>query len=174
MLEICDLRLDTWDIDYISDNWEQQYEQLHCDHWIQSDGDSICNSCDVLARTNINTTANVTQSLAVFFFACNPFVLSVPTIVEAGVIKHWHQNVHLPHHLPFQVGFWLRLLPLLNPSSFYLAPSQLFQRQGSTDQYSTPGKNHSKPACRNPLSPLVSETKYLYAKRRFSSTSNKV
>ena len=25
MLEIFDLRLDTWDTDYISDNWEQQY-----------------------------------------------------------------------------------------------------------------------------------------------------
>ena len=44
----CDLRLDTWDTDYISDNWELQYEQLHCDLWIQSDGDSIRNSCDVL------------------------------------------------------------------------------------------------------------------------------
>ena len=43
----CDLRLDTWDTDYISDNWEQQYEQLHCDLWIQSDGESIHNSCDV-------------------------------------------------------------------------------------------------------------------------------
>ena len=41
ILEICDLRLDTWDTDYISDNWEQQYGQLHCD------GDSIRNSCDV-------------------------------------------------------------------------------------------------------------------------------
>ena len=43
-----DLRLDTWDTGYISDNWEQQYEQLHCDLWIQSDGDSIRNSCDVI------------------------------------------------------------------------------------------------------------------------------
>ena len=48
ILTICDLRLDTWDTDYISDNWEQQYEQLHCDLWIQCDGDSIRNSCDVL------------------------------------------------------------------------------------------------------------------------------
>ena len=39
--------LDTWDTDYIFDNWEQQYEQLHCDPWIKSDGDSIRNSCDV-------------------------------------------------------------------------------------------------------------------------------
>ena len=46
----CDLRLDTWDTDYIFDNWEQQYEQLHCDLWIQSDGDSIRNSCDVLFK----------------------------------------------------------------------------------------------------------------------------
>ena len=46
-LENCDLRLDTWGTDYISDNWEQQYEQLHFDLWIQSDGDSIRNSCDV-------------------------------------------------------------------------------------------------------------------------------
>ena len=30
----CDLRHDTWDTDYISDNWEQQYGQLHCDLWI--------------------------------------------------------------------------------------------------------------------------------------------
>ena len=44
----CDLRHDTWDTDYISDNWEQQYGQLHCDLWIESDGDSIRNSCDVL------------------------------------------------------------------------------------------------------------------------------
>ena len=43
----CDLRHDTWDTDYISDNWEQQYGQLLCDLWIESDGDSICNSCDV-------------------------------------------------------------------------------------------------------------------------------
>ena len=43
----CDLRHDTWDTDYISDNWEQQYGQLHCDLWIESDGDSIRNSCDV-------------------------------------------------------------------------------------------------------------------------------
>ena len=43
----CDLRLDTWDTDYFFDNWEQQYEQLHCDLWIQSNGDSIRNSCDV-------------------------------------------------------------------------------------------------------------------------------
>ena len=47
ILEICDLRLDTWDTDYVSDNWKQQYEQLHYDLWIQSDGDSIRNSCDV-------------------------------------------------------------------------------------------------------------------------------
>ena len=38
---------DTWDTDYISDNWEQQYQHLHCDPWIKSDGDSIRNSCDV-------------------------------------------------------------------------------------------------------------------------------
>ena len=43
ILETCDL----WDTDYIDDNWEQQYEQLHCDLWIESDGDSIRNSCDV-------------------------------------------------------------------------------------------------------------------------------
>ena len=46
-LETCDLRLDTWDTDFISDNWEQQYQHLHCDPWIKSDGDSIRNSCDV-------------------------------------------------------------------------------------------------------------------------------
>ena len=46
----CDLRHDTWDTDYISDNWEQQYGQLHCDLWIESDGDSIRNSCDVSFR----------------------------------------------------------------------------------------------------------------------------
>ena len=45
--DTCDLRLDTWDTDYISDNREQQYGQLHCDLWIESDGDSIRNSCDV-------------------------------------------------------------------------------------------------------------------------------
>ena len=45
--ETCDLRLDTWDTDYISDNWEQQYWQLHCDPWIKSDGESICNPCDI-------------------------------------------------------------------------------------------------------------------------------
>ena len=43
----CNQGHDTWDTDYISDNWEQQYEQLHCDLWIESDGDSIRNSCDV-------------------------------------------------------------------------------------------------------------------------------
>ena len=43
----CDLRQDTWDTDYISDNWEQQYGQLYCDLLIESDGDSIRNSCDV-------------------------------------------------------------------------------------------------------------------------------
>ena len=48
-LKTCYLRLDTWETDYISDNWEQQYEQLHCALWIQSDGDSIRNSCDVFA-----------------------------------------------------------------------------------------------------------------------------
>ena len=41
--DICDI----WDTDYISNNWEQQYGQLHCDLWIESDGDSIRNSCDV-------------------------------------------------------------------------------------------------------------------------------
>ena len=51
-LEICDLRLDTWDTDYIFDNWEQQYEQLHCDLWMQSDGDSIGNSCDVFIKSD--------------------------------------------------------------------------------------------------------------------------
>ena len=40
-LETCDLRLEPWDTDYISDNWE------HCDPWIKSDGDSIRNSCNV-------------------------------------------------------------------------------------------------------------------------------
>ena len=35
------------DTDHISDNCEQQYGQLHCDIWIESDGDSIRNSCDV-------------------------------------------------------------------------------------------------------------------------------
>ena len=44
----CDLTLDTWDNDYIADNWEQQYKQLLCDLWIKSDRDRICNSCDVL------------------------------------------------------------------------------------------------------------------------------
>ena len=43
----CDLTLDTWDTDYIADNWEQQYLQLLCDLWIKGDGDSIRNSCDV-------------------------------------------------------------------------------------------------------------------------------
>ena len=37
ILETCDLRLDTWDTDYISDNCEQQYQQLHSDPWIKSD-----------------------------------------------------------------------------------------------------------------------------------------
>ena len=46
----CDLRHDTWDTDYISDNWEQQYGRLHCDLWIESDGDSIRNSCDVYTK----------------------------------------------------------------------------------------------------------------------------
>ena len=41
------MRLDTWDTDYISDNGEQQYLQLHFDLWIKSGGDSIRNSCDV-------------------------------------------------------------------------------------------------------------------------------
>ena len=27
----CDLTLDTWDTDYIADNWERQYLQLLCD-----------------------------------------------------------------------------------------------------------------------------------------------
>ena len=49
-LETCDLRLDTWDTDFISDNWEQQYQDLHCDPWIKSDGDSIRNSCDVFFK----------------------------------------------------------------------------------------------------------------------------
>ena len=49
----CDLRHGTWDTDYISDNWEQQYGQLQCDLWIESDGDSICNSCDVLLDTKL-------------------------------------------------------------------------------------------------------------------------
>ena len=44
----CDLTLDTWDTDYIADNWEQQYQQLYCDLWIKSDRDSILNSWDVL------------------------------------------------------------------------------------------------------------------------------
>ena len=47
ILEICDLRLDTWDTDYIYDNGEQQYLHLPCDPWIKSDEDSIRNSCDV-------------------------------------------------------------------------------------------------------------------------------
>ena len=45
--ETCDLRLDTCDTEYISDNWERQYQQLHCDLWIKSDGDRIGNSCNV-------------------------------------------------------------------------------------------------------------------------------
>ena len=32
---------DTWDTDYISDNWEQQYKHWHCDPWLKSDGDSM-------------------------------------------------------------------------------------------------------------------------------------
>ena len=47
ILETCDLALDTWDTDYISDNWELWYKQLYCDLRIKSDGDSICNSCYV-------------------------------------------------------------------------------------------------------------------------------
>ena len=62
----CDLRLDTWDTDYISDNWEQQYEQLHCDLWIQSDGDSIRNSCDVL-KTYSNNLDQKRQNHTSFF-----------------------------------------------------------------------------------------------------------
>ena len=52
-LESCDLTLDTWDTDYIADNWEQQYEQLLCDLWIKSDGDCIRNSCDVFQKKTI-------------------------------------------------------------------------------------------------------------------------
>ena len=48
----CDLTLDTWDTDYIADNWEQQYKQLLCDLWIKSDRDSICNSCNVFVFIN--------------------------------------------------------------------------------------------------------------------------
>ena len=55
----CDLRLDTWDTDYICYSSEQQYEQLHCDLWIQSDGDSIRNSCDVCVAIRLK---KVTQS----------------------------------------------------------------------------------------------------------------
>ena len=55
--KFCDLRHDTWDTDYISDNWEQQYGQLHCDLWIESDGDSIRNSCDVSVK-NADFTPN--------------------------------------------------------------------------------------------------------------------
>ena len=62
----CDMRLDTWDTDYISDNWEQQYEQLHCDLWIQSDGDSIRNSCDVL-KTYSNNLDQKRQNHTSFF-----------------------------------------------------------------------------------------------------------
>ena len=47
ILETCDLRLDTWDTDYISDNWEQQYSPLHYDPCIKNNGDSIRNSCNV-------------------------------------------------------------------------------------------------------------------------------
>ena len=43
----CDRTLDTWDTDYLADNWEQQYKRLLCDLWIKSDRDSIRNSCDV-------------------------------------------------------------------------------------------------------------------------------
>ena len=57
VLETCDLRLDTWDTDYIADNWEQQ---LHCDPWVKSDGDSIRNSCDVYEIPNPgNVLANI-------------------------------------------------------------------------------------------------------------------
>ena len=118
-------------------------------------------------RTNAISRGNVTQSLAVFFLAINPFILSRPTKVEAGVVKNWNHYVHLSNHLSFQVGFWL-WLRLLNSSPFYLAPFQHFPQQGSTDQYSTPGTGHCKPSCRSPLSTLVSETKYLYVQRRFS------
>ena len=52
----CDLTLDTWDTDYIADNWEQQYKQLLCDLWIKCNGDSIHNSCDVLLRSGSDLT----------------------------------------------------------------------------------------------------------------------
>ena len=50
--ETCDLRLDTCDTECVSDNWEEQYQQLHCDLWIKSDRDRIRNSCEVYNSTN--------------------------------------------------------------------------------------------------------------------------
>ena len=47
-VKIRSLPIDHWDTCYISDNWEQQYGQLHCDLWIKSDGDSIRYSGDFL------------------------------------------------------------------------------------------------------------------------------
>ena len=52
VLETCSLRLDTWDTDFISDNWEQQYQHLHRDPWIKSDGDSIRN-CETQPQASI-------------------------------------------------------------------------------------------------------------------------
>ena len=42
---------ETWHLRHWLHFWQQQYGQLHCDLWTESDGDSIRNSCDVSWRT---------------------------------------------------------------------------------------------------------------------------
>ena len=42
----------------LTDNREQQYQHLHCDPWIKSDGDSICNSYDVQHLDFTNRTTD--------------------------------------------------------------------------------------------------------------------
>ena len=64
----CDLILDTWDTDYIADNWEQQYKQLLCDLWIKSDRDGIRNSCDVFIFYSFPYTLEIIFCEVQFFW----------------------------------------------------------------------------------------------------------
>ena len=60
VLDTCDLRLNTWDTDYISDNWEPEFMTIFVIwQWIVT-LDSIRNSCDVWVY-NLNQISDWNQ-----------------------------------------------------------------------------------------------------------------
>ena len=90
--------------------WEQQYEQLHCDLWIQSD--SIRNSCDVFyildfwntKISSVDGPSTPSTSGSLFVVEQYPSALSA---YESLQCRDWRifarQSLFLPNRITYQM-----------------------------------------------------------------------